>query len=204
MYAIYSIQPDDANHLEIYSNEGKRIIYLRVYGNELKSLLNGDATFVETGVWAEDVKRDYYKVAELFKQGKIEYIIFQNYPGVKPFKYKVTPENIEIEKHGLFKTTYILRLEDKTVKIETSVRNPMSGYPFTVSVTEFARTKRPVKTTSTEALKHVYNELKNIQSMLTIDPKKTKKKELVQLIIKTKIKIIPILATLREIIEEGK
>ena len=206
MHALYLIQPDDANHLEILDN-GRLVVYIRVNGEELKRLLRGDAGFVETGAWDEESKKAFYRAAELFKNKQVEYIVFQNYPGVRPFKYKVKPENIRIEKMGIMKTRYILRLEDKIVEILTHYRSiTRDGYPYTVLVLE-KKLEKPEKKPAVEKniLREIYEKLLEADSILSrVDPRKSRKKELTKTLVEVKIKIASIIPELRQLVEEEK
>jgi len=116
MYAVYMVQPDDRNHLMVYDDSNRRVAYIRVTGRDLQKLLRGDASFARIGVWGEDARKTLEEVARLFKENRIEYIIFKNYVGGINFRYRVEPRNIKIEVFGI-RVEYILDLGNKIVRI---------------------------------------------------------------------------------------
>ena len=131
MYVEYVIQPDDCNHLYVYDND-KRIIELRVWGEELHYLLRG---ILHPRHTSSPLVNDYLRTAVFFKTNKIDKVVIRSYAGVNPsFQYEVRPEQIEVIPQGLGKTTYVLKLDDKEVYID--VKN------FTVKLTEFPRKRR--------------------------------------------------------------
>jgi len=111
--AYYLIQPDDRNHLTVKG------IYIRPDAGELKQLLEGKVPReLEIGVFSEEAKENYRKVAELFKNKKVSTIIIKSYAFVKPeFSYRVKPSDIEIDVSSPFIPKYILKLKNKKVII---------------------------------------------------------------------------------------
>jgi len=160
--AIYRVQPDDRNHLLISTSEkGYPQIYIRCSAGELFELINGSCRYVEEGVYSEDARKLHCKVAELFRSGRIKYVIFESYTGVKPrFKYKVDPHNIAFNNiTGFFNREYMLKLEDRTVIIRTLVRTYGGGYPFGIEVHEEIRKPMQEATNEADELEAVYDAL---------------------------------------------
>ena len=160
--AIYRIQPDDRNHLLISTSEkGYPQISIRCSARELYELINGSCRYVEEGVYSEDARKLHCKVAELFRSGRIKYVIFESYTGVEPrFKYKVDPHNIIINNiTGLLNREYILKLEDRIVSIKTLVRK-YGVFPFGVEVhEEIRKLPRQEATSEADELEAVYDAL---------------------------------------------
>ncbi len=206
MYALYLIQPDDANHLIVYDEKGRRVAYIRPNARELKCLLRGDANFVESGAWSEEAKKEYKKVAQLFKEGRIEYIVFKNYAGVeRKFEYKVRPENVEIREHGFLDREYVLKLEDKTVKIRPLVRTYSGPYPWTVKVEEIP--KKPVEKSGSrsEVIKTIDFAIEKLLAMYDLVNKvdnKTKKQELLTYMNALKVGLPMVIASLKKLREQ--
>ena len=159
--AIYRVQPDDRNHLLISTSEkGYPQIYIRCSAGELFELINGSCRYVEDGVYSEDAKKLHCKIAELFRSGRIKYMVFENYAGVEPrFKYKVDPHNIAFNNiTGLLNREYILKLEDRIVSIKTLVRK-YGVFPFGVEVHEEIRKAMQEATSEADELEAVYDAL---------------------------------------------
>jgi len=154
LYGIYQIQPDDRNHLNIFDNKGNLVVYIRPDGRELWELMHGRIDFVKSGGYSEEAKEKFELVAKLFREKKIKYIIFRNYPGVREFKYKVPVEKISIRIGGIVNVEYVLDMDDKVVIIKPFARNPSDPfYPFTVKVEEIPKPKKQKKPRSQKKTK---------------------------------------------------
>ena len=143
LYGVYQIQPDDRNHLNIFDNKGNTVVYVRPNAQELWELMHGRTDFVKGGVYSSEAVEKFGMVAKLFREKKIKYIIFRNYPGVKEFEYKVPVEKISIRIGGILNVEYVLDMDDKVVIIKPLTRNPSDPfYPFTVKVEEIPKPKK--------------------------------------------------------------
>ena len=134
MIARYIIQPDDRNHLVITKTEKSvlSIIDTRITTLEFAELLEGRCDFVKYGVYSEEAKEEYRKIAKLFKDGKIDKVIIESYVGVEPeFRIEAKPSEIKIE---VIRLTRYIYVKDKVIVINPlygiSIRRWHSGYEW--------------------------------------------------------------------------
>jgi len=141
--AEYVIQPDDRNHLVV--RMPREEIYVRANVEDLKCFLLGEApSWIRNA--PKDVREKHLKIAQLFKQGLIEKIVFTNASGVKPrFEFEAKPEDIEIKTRGLADIRYILHLEDEDVVIRPLVPSRGGAYPFEVRVERLKREESKIE-----------------------------------------------------------
>ena len=106
MYVIYYLQPDDANHLQVYDGK-KRVMYLRFTGREYDRWIKGE---IPRGSYSEDYIYKFKKLVSWLREGKIEYIEFRPYlrdmvVDNSDFRIRAKPSDVEVDK-GVKVTIY--------------------------------------------------------------------------------------------------
>ena len=120
---VYSIQPDDRNHLIVYGKKSTKA-YVRISSEEFKRILEGDTSFLEERCFDEETKKEFKKIAEYIKN--IDMIIIKTYVGVIPsFEYRAKKDTIKIDVVGKARVTYSFEtIEGKKITI---IHYPLQG-----------------------------------------------------------------------------